>query len=366
MKPFFLLLAPSRASASAEIISHEDTKERSNPGDLPKRLGSCGRWERVLAALLVMTAPRISRAADEAHPPVTQEQVEHWMDEVSNWGRWGKDDQLGSLNLIDDAKRRAAAMLVKEGVCISMSHRLETQAAADNDAPFVHDMLLKEPPSGPFYFDRFSVAYHSMVHTHLDALCHMFHRGVMYNGVPRTEVTKSGAAKLSVELAKSGLFTRAILLDVPRLRGVDYLEPGTPIYPADLDACLAKAGLATKPGDAILVRTGRWKRRGEKGPWNGLFAGLHASCGPWLHAHDVAILGSDAAADVMPSRIPGEDMPIHQMALVAMGIWILDACDFEAVSEKAAKAGRWEFLLTAAPLVASGGTGSPINPIATF
>jgi kynurenine formamidase len=322
--------------------------------------GLCG----VLLTLLVSEA---RAPAQEARPHVTHEDVERWMTELSNWGRWGKEDQLGALNLITPAKRKEAAALVRDGVSVSLSRDAETKAAPDNSSPFVHEMLNADgKDAGPFYFDRFTVAFHSMVHTHLDALCHMFYHGQMYNGVPRAEVTAAGAARLSVNNAKNGLFTRAILLDIPRLKGVDSLTPGTPIFPTDLDACLEKEGVKVKPGDAVLIRTGRWKRRDQQGPWTGPFAGLHAACGPWLHAYDVALLGSDAAADVIPPRIDGESMPIHQMALVAMGIWILDACDFEAVAVQAERSGRWEFLLTAAPLSVPGATGSPINPVATF
>jgi kynurenine formamidase len=305
--------------------------------------------------------------AEEPRPKVTHEDVERWMTELSNWGRWGKDDQLGALNLITEAKRKEAAALVREGISVSCARDAEKKPAPDNGSPFVHEMLLTENnEKSPFITDRFSLVFHGLVHTHLDALCHMSRHGQMYNGVPRSEITKEGAPRLSVIHLKKGIFTRAVLLDIPRSQGVDSLTPGTPIYPADLDACLEKEGVKVGPGDAVLIRTGRWKRRDEQGPWNGGFAGLHASCGPWLRAHDVAILGTDAAADVIPARIDGESMPIHQLTLVAMGVWILDACDFEALAVQAEKSHRWEFLLTASPLAVPGATGSPINPVATF
>jgi kynurenine formamidase len=317
-----------------------------------------------LVLLLLLAWPLAG--ADDARPQVTHEEVERWMTELSNWGRWGKEDQLGALNLITDEKRKEAAALVREGITVSLARDAETTPAPDNGSPFIHEMLAYDGAKSPFSSDRFTVAFHGMVHTHLDALCHMSRGGLMYNGIPRSEVTKAGAAKLSVNTVKKGIFTRAVLLDIPRSQGVDSLTPGTPIYPADLEACLEKEGVKVRPGDAVLIRTGRWKRRDEQGPWNGPFAGLHAACGPWLHAHDIAVLGSDAAADVIPARIDGESMPIHQLTLVAMGVWILDACDFEALAVQAGKSHRWEFLLTASPLAVPGATGSPINPIATF
>jgi kynurenine formamidase len=168
---------------------------------------------------------------------------------------------------------------------------------------------------------------------------------------------------------KNGLMTRGILIDIAALKGVAYLEPGTAIYPEDLDAWVKKAGIQVSSGDAIFIRTGRWARRKAKGPWpveQGL-AGLHASCARWLHDRNVAILGSDAASDVSPSQIDGVPATaIHMLAIVAMGIPIFDNCDLEALSQAAAQRHRYTFLLTAAPLAVPGGTGSPINPIATF
>ncbi|WP_157447500.1 cyclase family protein [Chthoniobacter flavus] len=311
--------------------------------------------------------PGTSLKAQDARPQVTHEDVERWMTELSNWGRWGKEDQLGALNLLTAEKRKAAAAQVHEGVSVSCARDAETKPAPDNGSPFVHEMLLSEANAkSPFVTDRFSVVFHGLVHTHLDALCHMSRHGQMYNGFARTEITKEGAAKLSVNGIKKGIITRGVLLDLPRSMGVDALRPGMPIYPADLDACLEKEGVKVLPGDAVLIRTGRWKRRDEQGAWVGEFAGLHAACGPWLRAHDVAVLGTDAAADVIPARIEGESMPIHQLTLVAMGIWILDACDFEALAAQAEKSHRWEFMLTASPLAVPGATGSPINPVATF
>jgi kynurenine formamidase len=155
---------------------------------------------------------------------------------------------------------------------------------------------------------------------------------------------------------------------MPRLKGVESLEPGTPIYPADLEAWEKQAGMKVSSGDVIFIRTGRWALRDAKGPWpaSQKSAGLHASCARWLKQRDVAALGSDAASDVMPSGVEGVNQPIHQLVLIAMGMPIFDNCDLEALSQEAARQSRWEFLLTAAPLAVGGGTGSPLNPIATF
>jgi kynurenine formamidase len=134
-----------------------------------------------------------------------------------------------------------------------------------------------------------------------------------------------------------------------------------------LDAWEKKAGIKVSSGDVVFVRTGRWARRAEKGAWGDeRFAGLHASCARWLKQRDVAMLGSDAASDVLPSGIEGVSHPVHALVIIAMGMPIFDNCDLEALSAEAAKRKRWEFLLTAAPISVPGGTGSPLNPIATF
>jgi kynurenine formamidase len=157
-------------------------------------------------------------------------------------------------------------------------------------------------------------------------------------------------------------------MDIPRLKGVSYLEPGSAIHPEDLDAWERRAGVRVASGDVVLIRTGRWARRAVTGPWDPAThaAGLYATCAEWLRRRDVAILGSDAASEVAPSGVEGVEQPIHQLVLIALGVPILDNCDLEAVAEAAAARKRWEFLLTTAPLPVPGGTGSPLNPIATF
>ena len=300
----------------------------------------------------------------QARKALTKADIDRMMTELSNWGRWGKEDQLGALNLITAAKRKQAAALVKEGVSVSLAHDVEKERAADTTSPFQHTMTL----TPQFSLDAYSVSYHGYAHTHLDALCHMFYQGKMYNGFSQKEVTEKGGAKLSILSVKQGVFTRGILMDMARLKGLPYLEPGTPIYPEDLEAWEKKAGVKVSSGDVIFIRTGRWARRAALGPWDvgRQAAGLHASCAPWLKQRGVAIIGSDVASDVVPSQVEGVTLPIHQLVLVALGVHIFDNCDLEAISEATAKRNRWEFLLTAAPLAVPGGTGSPLNPIATF
>jgi len=282
-----------------------------------------------LAALLLPIGPVGCATAQPAHH-VTKDMVDQWMEELSNWGRWGDDDELGTMNLITPETRKAAAKLVETGVSVSLAHDVLKTKSADNQSPFEHKMVMTGLNSpGQFCVDTYSVLYHGYAHSHLDAICHMFYNGKMYNGYSHKEVTDDGAQKLSVLNMKTGIVTRGTLMDIPKLKGVDYLEAGTPIYPEDLTA---------------------WEKR----------AGLKVGSG------DVAALGSDAASDVRQSLIEGVDQPIHQLVLIAMGMPIFDVMDLEDLSKEIQKQGRWEFLLTAAPLAVAGGTGSPLNPIVTF
>lgn len=322
---------------------------------------------RVTAAALCFAACAILPGADAVR--VTGADVDRWMKELSNWGRWGKDNQKGTFNLITPAARMRAAALVRQGISVSLAHNVSTEDAPDNKPPFGREMLVTGADrSAQYAIDRYTQVYHGSGITHLDALAHMFVGATQFNGVPRDSVTQAGASRLDVLNFKQGIFARGVLMDIPRLRGVPYLEPGTAIYPADLDAWAKRAGIEVGPGDVVLIRTGRWTRRAKLGAWDigKKAAGLNASCAPWLHRRDAAILGSDFASDVMPSGVDGVAMPIHQLSLVAMGMPILDNCDLEELSETAARLHRWEFLLVASPEPVPGGTGSPINPIAVF
>ena len=322
-----------------------------------------------IVALIVLAVSSVGARAPQTNRTVnrqiTKEQFEQWKKDLNNWGRWGKDDEIGTMNLITPAKRKQAAALVKEGFSVSLASDADTERAVDNPQPYEHEMLALGN-------DRIGVAFHGITHTHLDSLAHINYDGVFYNGYkPDPEQVKknNGHAKNSIHNLKNGIFTRGILIDIPQLKGVKYLEPGTPIYIEDIEAWLKKTGLKILPGDALFVRAGVWARRKESGPYlrgraqGGKDAGLDASVIPWLKKQDVAILAADHPQYVSPSDLPGA---IHDFALVSLGIHLIDNCDLEALSEAAAARKRWEFLLTAAPLPIKGGTGSPMNPIATF
>jgi len=285
---------------------------------------------------------------------------------LSNWGRWGDRDQLGTLHWITPEKRIAAARGVRSGRCVSCSRALPTEPAADNEHPVTHEMI--GTAADGWGGDAFRVAAHGYAVSHIDALCHIFHEGRLYNGYPIERVTPEGAEELAVDALRDGIVSRGVLLDVPALRGTSWLEPGDAIGPDELERVEAAVGLRIEAGDILFVRTGRWPLRAARGPWNPRerLAGLHASCLPWLFERRVAALGSDGVSDVVPSQVDGVGLPIHSVAIVAMGLHLLDNLDFEALANACREEARWEFQLVIAPLVLARGTASPVNPIALF
>ena len=304
---------------------------------------------------------------------LTPADVKGLFEKLSNWGRWGKEDERGALNFITDKKRAAAAKLVQTGQTISMALPLATIAAADNPTPVTHLMVQagfdsREMPL-PYAGDYFAIAPHGMANTHLDALCHVFWENKMYNGFDASEVGSQGAKKCAIDVTRTGIISRGVLLDIPRLKKVEWLEPGTAIYPEDLDAAEKAQNVRTDEGDVLLVRTGRSARRKSKGGWDPFregLPGLDASCLPWLHERRVAVLGCDAVSDVVPSGYDGVPLPVHVGTLVAMGIHLIDNADLDAVSAACGASNRFEFMFTMAPLILERGTASPVNPLATF
>jgi kynurenine formamidase len=304
---------------------------------------------------------------------LTKAEIKGLFDKISNWGRWGKDDQRGALNYITDAKRAAAARLVTSGEAISLALPLATVPAPDNPTPVTHLMIqsghdahLMAPP--PFTADYLGINTHGYANTHLDALCHILWDGKMYNGFAASEVGSTGAHNCAIDVASNGVISRGVLLDIPGLRNVEWLETDQHIYPDELDAAARQHGVSVEEGDVLMVRTGRSRRRKTKGGWSpeeGL-AGLDAACLPWLHEHKVAVLGSDGVSDAMPFGYEEPWVSIHTCAIVMMGVHLIDNMDLDAVAQRAKALGRYEFQFVMAPLVVVRGTASPVNPIAVF
>ncbi len=307
--------------------------------------------------------PLITPGPSAARFPRNADEFDVMFNQVKNWGRWGPDDQLGAANLITDAKHRQALALAKLGTVVGLAHAPLTEAALDNASPFEHTM------NRGFTTDTYKVSYHGFAHSHIDALCHILYKGQTYGGHPTAEInTDKGCTRLGIQNLKNGVVTRGVLFDIPRLKQLPYLEPGTPVFVEDLEAWEKQAGVKVAPGDAIFLRTGRWARREKLGPWpvGRNEAGYHASVAPWLKARGVAFLGSDDAQDVTPSLVEGITLPVHTLAITALGVDILDNQDLEALAETAARLHRWEFLLSVAPVPVTGGTGFPVNALAIF
>lgn len=302
----------------------------------------------------------------EIRPPLTRSQVEAFHQTLSNWGRFGERDQLGALNWISAQKRIEAARLVSSGRAVSCARSLPTQASPDNPNPVAHHMVGTHTEG--YGGDYFAIASHGFSTSHIDALCHIFHDGRIYNGYSSESVTAHGALELGIHELKDGIVSRGVLLDIPRLRGVEFLEAGEPVFPDDLEAAERAAGVRVERGDVLLIATGRWALRESRGPWDARqrIAGLDASCLPWLHEREVSALGSDGVSDVVPSRVEGIGLPIHTVAIVAMGLHLLDNLELSQLAAACAEEGRWQFLLSIAPLILFRGTASPVNPIALF
>ena len=295
-------------------------------------------------------------------------------EQVKNWGRWGAEDELGALHLITPAKRREAAACVMAGETVSCARELPVEPSPENPNPALHLMIAAGddcllPGLGlETAMDFVGVAFHGMATSHIDALCHVFVDGRMYNGFSKDEVKSTGARRGSILAAGDGIVSRGVLLDVPRLLGVPWLEPGTAITVEQLERAEASQGVSVTEGDVLLVGTGRDARRREQGAWSPFtvgLAGLNPECIPWLHARGVAVLGCDGVSDTLPGlSIEGWILPVHQCGLVAMGLHLLDNLRLDRLADACARHARWAFQLTVAPLRIDRGTGSPVNPIA--
>jgi hypothetical protein len=310
---------------------------------------------------------------------VTLDRLKQWEKELSNWGRWGRDDERGLLNLITPAKTKQALALVTEATTVTLQinplkkQGIDTGGFGEN----VHRMARIDPKTGAVLgaLDIIQLSIHDGLNSHLDALCH--YQGpigrkpgepaVSYNGFPFT-LTAAGCQQSAADRMGPGYITRGVLVDMPLLRNVRWLEPSTPIYVEDLEAWEKFAGLRIGAGDALLIRGGRWAKRAADGPWpygqGG--AGLHASVLPWLRARDISLLASDAVNDVQPSGVAGINRPIHQLTQVNLGLPIVDNAYLEDAAAEAARLKRWEFMFTLHIFQIQGGTASPFNALGTF
>ena len=311
---------------------------------------------------------------------LTESDVIKMISSLSNWGRWGKDDELGTINLITPEKRKRAAALVRDGVPVSCARPIATNAVSadttfqplrfmvdsgegrDHDSPA---RLLERRGASEFI----GMVFHGYTITHVDTPAHYFWQGKIYNGRSANLITsREGAQVESVDLLCDGVVSRGVLLDVAALKR-RWLGSGEGVLPEDLEAAERAQQVRVEAGDILLIRTGYYARRLADGPRHPLKDGspaAHVACMPWLRERDVAMLGTDTHNDVSPATHPGLGNVVHIVGLVGMGLWLIDNANLEDLAQACVARRRWEFMLTIAPLRLQGVTGSPVNPIALF
>jgi kynurenine formamidase len=310
---------------------------------------------------------------------VTMAEFDKIFEQVKNWGKWGPDDQLGTLNYITPQKVVEAAKLVSTGRRVSMEIPINKVAGPDNPNPAIHFVSqghdIDINSSGlRFGLDFLGMVCHGDCHTHVDALCHISYKGKTYGGRVATDVlTTKGATTLDIANYGNGLVGRGVLLDIPRFRGVKWLEPGEAVMRAELEACEKAQGVQIGEGDIFVFRTGHHRRRLELGAWDNSWppvgegkAGLHVDTVPWMHERRIAAFLPDGDGEAVPSTVEGMLYPIHPLQIAAMGMLASDSLQFEDLAKACEEEGRFEFMVVGLPLRLPGGTGSPWNPIAIF
>lgn len=293
---------------------------------------------------------------------------------VSNKGKWGKDDKKGTVNYIDNQKILDALQIPKKGVSVSLSFDISLDSTQINHSDF-DEITTYEHQADAIEFqgydwatDTFSIAYHGYTVSHMDGLAHLGQNGKLYNGYDATKMSPQGFDELGIEAYNEGILSRGILIDIPLLYGKDYLEAGTKISIKDIENFERKYDITIAKGDIVLIRTGRWSEKKVKGDWDSssLSAGLDYRVAELLSERKVAVLGADGTNDAQPSKIPEESSPVHKLALVAMGMPLLDNLNLEEIAKEAQRQNKWEFMVSVQPLRFKGGTGSPVNAVALF
>jgi hypothetical protein len=299
-------------------------------------------------------------------PVPTKAEVEAYLSERRNWGRWGADDQVGAVNLITPDKRARAASLVRTGRAVSLSREFPKNPAPNNLNPAQHFMRMIDRGDGGGAIDYYGIAYHGQASTHLDSLCHVWNQNGMWNGRnAHDEIGFEGARWGAITNWSTGIITRGVLLDVPRFRGEAFVTQDRPIHGWELEDVAQSQGVKLEPGDALHVYGGReaWDRVNPIWGSGAARPGLHASCLPFIRDNDAALLVWDMM-DHMPN---GYDIPwsVHGV-IFAYGVGLVDNALLEPLAAACAEEGRYEFMLMVLPLVVVGGTGSPLNPVALF
>jgi kynurenine formamidase len=292
---------------------------------------------------------------------------------VRNWGRWGDDDEIGTLNLITDDAVKAAAAEIKTGRRLSLGLPMnadgpQTGAIPGRDNP-THEMIMVDTPltgdASNFTTSDDKVAMALQAATHWDALAHVSYEGHLYNGVSSSVITDAGAARMGIDKIHT-LVGRGVLLDLPVTKGVDRLEGGYPVTAADLDAACELGKVTVRAGDIILLRTGqmRWFHDGDREAYGAPAPGPSLQTVEWFHDHDVAAVATDNLTfEVYPSEREDALLPVHLLHLVDMGMTQGQNWNLEELAVDCASDQRYSFFLDASPLPVTNAVGSPVNPI---
>ncbi|MGW2047661.1 cyclase family protein [Streptomyces sp. NPDC001858] len=313
----------------------------------------------------------VTHARPAEPPPLTADEFGVLYRRLRSRAAWAAGDR-GALEALTPARVLAAAREVRTGRTVTLAAPVETLPGPDNPEPARHRMSgpPDEEAAGGLHFarDSFAMNVHGDADSHIDALCHVIYDGTLHGGRSASSVTAGGATALSIEAARDGIVGRGVLLDIPRLRGVPWLEPGDHVSADDLDAAEAAQRVRVTEGDLLFVRVGHRRRRAELGPWRAARerAGLHPSALEFLADRRVAVLGGDGNNDTAPSSTEGVDFPVHVLAIHAMGLHLLDYLQFEDLAPLCEAEGRWSFLCVIAPLRLPDATGSPVNPTAVL
>jgi kynurenine formamidase len=283
---------------------------------------------------------------------------------------WGPQDRRGALNYLTPVEVLAAVGEVRRGLTVSLAAPVGNQVTADDPDPAEHKMTGTAADAGrtglSFATDRIAMNVHGNADSHMDALCHVIFDHRLYNDVPADRVTEDGASELSIAAAADGIVGRGVLLDIPRVRGTEWLEPGDYVTTEDILAAEQAQEVRAGRGDLLFIRVGHRLRRATRGPWDAAAAraGLHPTVLPLLAERQIAVLGSDSNNDAAGRSARGAAFPVHVLAINALGLHLLDYLQFENLVPLCVESGRWSFLCVIAPLRLPRGTGSPINPIA--
>ena len=307
--------------------------------------------------------------------------VREWGRRYSNWGRWGKDDERGTLNYITPARVLEACALPRSGRVISCALPFDQKGPQNGLAGRhnpIHLMLAdggdalagaQEFLPGGFRYADDSIVMPLQCGTQWDALSHVFYDGRMYNDRDVKLVTSQGARANAIQKIADGVVGRGVLLDLPRFLRRPWLDDGTRIFPEDLDACAEAFGVAVGSGDVVLVRTGMMTRCLEQKSWEGYCGGpapgLSIHCARWLYEREIAAVATDTwGVEVLPNETPDCFQPLHMISLRNTGLLLGEIFFLDALARACAEDGRYEFLFTAPPLPITGAVGSPINPLA--